>query len=60
MAAEALLICQPDLLYEVFIVVFQSVKPVLHLVDDIVFSFMIHLVQFIWSEFFAHDIRLSY
>ena len=22
--------------------------------------FVIHLVQFIWSEFFAHDIRLSY
>lgn len=23
-------------------------------------NFVIHLVQFIWSEFFAHDIRLSY
>ena len=60
MTAKTLLICQPDLLYEVFIVLLQPVKPVLHLVDDIVLGFMIHLVQFIWSEFFTHDIRLSY
>ena len=60
LATKTLLVCKPDLFYEGFIVLFQLVEPVLHLEDNIVFCCMVHLIQFIRSEFFTHDVRLSF
>ncbi|WP_418497131.1 IS66 family insertion sequence element accessory protein TnpB [Enterocloster sp.] len=37
----------------------KSIDGLCAIVEDQL-HFVIHLVQFIWSEFFAHDIRLSY
>lgn len=58
--AKTLLVCKPHLFHEIFVVPFRLVKPVLHLVNDTVLGLMIHLVQFIGSEFFTHTACLSF
>ena len=35
----------------------QFIQTFLHLVDDVIFALMIHLIQFVRSEFLAHTIR---
>lgn len=59
MTSETLLIGRPDLFHEIFIIVFQLVKAVLHLADDISPGLVVHGIQFIYCKFPAHRIVLT-
>ena len=59
MTSKTLLTGKSDLFHEIFIIVFQLVKAVLHLADDINLALMVHGIQFIYCKFPAHRIVLT-
>ncbi len=57
--AKTLLVCKAYLPDQIFVIVLQLIKTVLHLTDDIILGLMIHGIQSIRGKFPAHTDRLS-